>query len=1145
METRQGFSRSQYAPAPAIIREPLRVDPKLPLQASIPPSEALDRSPFLDGANQNGMARKASRRRRASGTDPNEKAQLESFPQPPAPEVPRAPPVSYRDPYINGQSSSSRNDYSTSFAARARAIPGDAEFIPTSPPRNYNETGDPTSADQITGHKRRGSINRPAGVDISQSHQPVRDSFEPPLLGPASQQQLPGVATQRQHPSADQNSSQQAVERNISRTYKDPAPAPSRSNTRRSSAGLAEPRSEWAADRSPLQKLEVKLNDISKEEKRARVAEAEQQLRESLANAERRSTSVEVDPAVKRTSSRHVSADAGVRSRKEPLGQYMGGQGEPLPPEIAGVSDNFPAEHGHIGDRNGTRTERLPAPLQRDVYQQPRSRHTSPATNQPSPQDRIRQTSGRAVDVWGSEQPPGRGVRFEGSDRVENQHLGLTTQFDNRAQRSYRPDQRGTDLQRDRSTGARGAQRSQQAGYSEGQLAMGNRPSRQVPTQQQELYSQRTQPSQHDDSAAAYGGAPDPVPGHAVRGLNRANDHEIPPQSASGIGAKQRVGFGSTQGGAIETPAHHKHHLSDILHHGQRNAVKQSHDTNAEPRHLDEWRQGGTARLTAADYNTQSSPATTQKAWWEGGKSGSQRSSAYAKKDLSSGVQSTNGSYRDDYGTNQISFSTRDLRSSEPSQGLLQTFDNANVRPYVRNEDLLKDSSNKHSWLQYYNPFLSHAAGVNPDLSLSSAYSYSCPHLSEHDIYHKDHICKPYMSKELMKSMRAIRIRAAPKIDSFDPPLYLKCGPLLRYTGLRSDRQQSISSRGPPSSIEHEYWRGSVMIVTLDAESTYKPAPTLRVYPEPMDLLPPPPQRVDGDSGYDLPAEYIDPVAGLPKLSRTGKTVYVKPVEDLDPEVDLSRVEDDTGLFEETRTAAVPTSYGTPDFRPGRGNPKKPANTDDRPNNARRPMEGQEVRGVRLHVERGCTFWRFNLEIELVAHQARIAYRINSSASIGFWVPAKGQTMNVMFHSCNGFSMSVKCVVVTCGERIANPFISPANFSGPDPLWRDVLNSHQTRPFHAMLGGGDQVYNDAVMTQTKLFQQWLNIKNPHHKHEAEFTSEMRDELENFYLERYSMWFSQGLFGMANSQIPMINIWDDHGRCFLLFARPISFDDASD
>lgn len=105
---------------------------------------------------------------------------------------------------------------------------------------------------------------------------------------------------------------------------------------------------------------------------------------------------------------------------------------------------------------------------------------------------------------------------------------------------------------------------------------------------------------------------------------------------------------------------------------------------------------------------------------------------------------------------------------------------------------------------------------------------------------------------------------------------------------------------------------------------------------------------------------------------------------------------------------------------------------------------------------------------------------------------------------------------------------SSADFSGPDPLWRDVLNTHQTKPFHVMLGGGDQIYNDAVMRQTTLFQEWLGIKNPMRKHEAEFTPDMQDELETFYLDRYSMWFSQGLFGMANSQIPMVNLWDDHG-----------------
>lgn len=111
---------------------------------------------------------------------------------------------------------------------------------------------------------------------------------------------------------------------------------------------------------------------------------------------------------------------------------------------------------------------------------------------------------------------------------------------------------------------------------------------------------------------------------------------------------------------------------------------------------------------------------------------------------------------------------------------------------------------------------------------------------------------------------------------------------------------------------------------------------------------------------------------------------------------------------------------------------------------------------------------------------------------------------------------------------------SPAHFSGPDPLWRDVLNHHQRRPFHVMIGGGDQIYNDVAMTQTTLFRDWLQIKNPHHKHEAPFSSQMQEELETFYLERYSMWFSQGLFGMANSQIPMVNIWDDHGKSTFIY-----------
>ncbi|KAG7111103.1 hypothetical protein HYQ44_009298 [Verticillium longisporum] len=302
----------------------------------------------------------------------------------------------------------------------------------------------------------------------------------------------------------------------------------------------------------------------------------------------------------------------------------------------------------------------------------------------------------------------------------------------------------------------------------------------------------------------------------------------------------------------------------------------------------------------------------------------------------------------------------------------------------------------------------------------------------------------------------------------FKPSLHLKCGPLLRYCGIRHEKGLvGRSTKAAPA--DREIWRGTVMIVTQDSQSSYEISPTLRLFVQPIELLPPPPHEISGEQ----------PLA---------------------PED-----ETDEGLFETLRSPPdYPVAEGAVDL----------SYTSRR---ARAKLDGErvskykDVRGFRLHAERGYTFWRFNIEVELGAKQQRIAYRINRGPAMEFWVPAKGQSMNIMFHSCNGFSMSV----------------NPNDLSGPDPMWRDVLNNHQTNPFHVMIGGGDQVYNDCLIGQSDLFNDWLDIRNPLQKHNAPFTPAMQNELESLYLERYCMWFSQGLFGLANSQIPMINMWDDH------------------
>ncbi|GKT91876.1 LOW QUALITY PROTEIN: hypothetical protein Ct61P_09726 [Colletotrichum tofieldiae] len=332
----------------------------------------------------------------------------------------------------------------------------------------------------------------------------------------------------------------------------------------------------------------------------------------------------------------------------------------------------------------------------------------------------------------------------------------------------------------------------------------------------------------------------------------------------------------------------------------------------------------------------------------------------------------------------------------------------------------------------------------------------------------------------------------------FKPPLFLKCGPLLRYCGLKHEK---VPARNRNTAVnERTIWRGSVMIVTLDSDSSYEIAPTLRLFVQPIELLPPPPQEILGEQGC-LQNTWTR------SLEFRSWADEERHLEHLDEAKDLSRDETDNGLFEKTRS---PPDYTQPD-----GSPDLPGSFASR--RKRVEIDGEkvskykDVRGFRLHAERGCTFWRFNIEIELRDNQQRIAYRINRGPAMGFWVPALGESMNIMFHSCNGFSASV----------------NPDDFSGPDPMWRDVLNTHQSQPFHVMIGGGDQIYNDCLMDQSKQFREWLMIKNPLHKHNSPFTPTMQDELERAYLERYCMWFSQGLFGLANSQIPMVNMWDDH------------------
>ncbi|KAI1448673.1 hypothetical protein F5Y02DRAFT_277631 [Annulohypoxylon stygium] len=905
-------------------------------------------------------------------------------PPPAAPDVPRAPPVSYRDPYRHSSPA----------------------FTPTYSYNADGQPGPPLSAYRF-GSPRYGS---PAQARIA-GMEP--DTFYKDATPPAEKQNRAPILDRTRQTFNEGEGIDKQLDANIENS----GPIRRPTNGDLEAQGAVDPyapkrqgtltgpprRPTFADDRSPLQRLELTLDSITKEEKRARVEAAERKARERAIQRENAVNQDKLQPPPERINSQQVK----VRDRRQSVSQHE----DPVKVQPSAVtfhgplSQNPPEETKPYTSPGQSPSSRIPVPKNRNVSA---TQKTDIPQRNLSFRERAAKNDGDIPADTGSNSPvspvssPGGGFALtrNGSNKLKKNPpgdpwYGQRKEAEEKSaayQRRNFQDDEAYEMPRDISTAPITARpRNDSIAVARDPTSQyGRPPARGKQYEQDEDYEEPRQrgvaatfgPSRNDSMASSQRSPPS-----QQTHQSSLRNSDAPPKSAG-----KSVTFPDRRYEAQEFDdedydsdfSEHKLGIHDYMH---RRKLKPGRGMYQPPKYLEEWKKStvGTLAGSLLDLNVQppdpNPVADKGTPWWEN--SGRRRSST-------------------------------------------------TTRP-------------------------------PPDL-FSETY---------------DDTQGP---------------------TRFKPPLYLKCGPLLRYCGMRHEKPLPRGNQDP--SLNREIWRGTVMIVTQDTESSYDIPPILRLFVQPIELLPPPPVELRGEQV--LPPEYVDPIAGIPKLGRRGETLYVRPVEHLEEGKDVSRLDPDDGLFEITRSA--------PDFNDA---PDPPGSFASR--KRRNPVDGEklgkykDVRGFRLHAERGHTFWRFNIEVELRERQQRIAYRINHGPATGFWVPAKGESMNIMFHSCNGFSLSV----------------NPDEFSGPDPMWRDVLNNHQTRPFHVMIGGGDQLYNDAIMRDTRHFQDWLQIKNPLHKNNAPLTPEMQDEMENFYLERYMMWFSQGLFGLANCQIPMINMYDDH------------------
>jgi hypothetical protein len=134
-------------------------------------------------------------------------------------------------------------------------------------------------------------------------------------------------------------------------------------------------------------------------------------------------------------------------------------------------------------------------------------------------------------------------------------------------------------------------------------------------------------------------------------------------------------------------------------------------------------------------------------------------------------------------------------------------------------------------------------------------------------------------------------------------------------------------------------------------------------------------------------------------------------------------------------------------------------------------------------------FWRFDLAIPVDSAERRVEYRIEGepagasaeadaaalraglaffgsdgceaadpaaaaalpSPTRAFYVAGRDQPWHWGYYSCNGFTPDV-------------PEPDHAGkWRGIAPLWEDAVGRHALAPMHAMVGGGDQLYNDDVL----------------------------------------------------------------------------------
>lgn len=129
------------------------------------------------------------------------------------------------------------------------------------------------------------------------------------------------------------------------------------------------------------------------------------------------------------------------------------------------------------------------------------------------------------------------------------------------------------------------------------------------------------------------------------------------------------------------------------------------------------------------------------------------------------------------------------------------------------------------------------------------------------------------------------------------------------------------------------------------------------------------------------------------------------------------------------------------------------------------------------------------------------------------FIPQHNQKWRGAFFSCNGFDATVS-------KQDSLEFTY-------NTVWNHLLSIHEDNPFHLLVWGGDQNYNDFVLDDIEFLVNWAKM-NWDEKWKVDFDIASRRQVEEYYFNNYiEHWENRPEMKRALGCIPSLMMWDDH------------------